>query len=71
MADVSMANVFQLNGYVQSRRLPSASRMRREPLTVSDWDVYCPLIKQLYLVESRTWRDVMEILEARFGFIAT
>ena len=46
-------------------------RAKRAKITAHDWQEYRPFLEQLYLVENVKLKDVMEIMETRFGFAAT
>jgi len=41
------------------------------PPTAEDWQTHRAIFTQLYNIENRTLKDVMQIMEGRFGFRAT
>lgn len=43
----------------------------RAKITADDWEDHRPFIEQLYLVENVKLKDMMQIMETRFGFVAT
>lgn len=40
-------------------------------ITAEDWQDYRPFLEQLYVVENVKLKEVMKILETKFGFVAT
>jgi hypothetical protein len=40
-------------------------------IIADDWEEYRPFVEQLYVVENVRLKDVMQILQTRFGFVAT
>jgi hypothetical protein len=46
----------------------SATKAR---VTADEWQEYQPFLEQLYVVENMKLKDVMQILETKFGFVAT
>jgi hypothetical protein len=40
-------------------------------ITAEDWQIYRPFLEQLYVVENVKLKEVMKILETKFGFVAT
>lgn len=40
-------------------------------ITAEDWEDYRPFLEQLYVVENVKLKEVMKILETKFGFVAT
>jgi hypothetical protein len=40
-------------------------------VTAEEWQEYRPFLEQLYVVENIKLKDVMKILETKFGFVAT
>jgi hypothetical protein len=43
----------------------------RAKITADDWEDHRPFIEELYLVENVKLRDVMQIMENKFNFVAT
>jgi hypothetical protein len=43
----------------------------RRPISAQDWDVQRMTIERLYSTECRELREVMEIMERDYGFLAT
>jgi hypothetical protein len=43
----------------------------RTKITADEWQEYRPFLEQLYVVEGVKLKDVMKILETKFGFVAT
>jgi hypothetical protein len=52
---------------------PQSSRppVPKYPPTAKDWENYRSIITQMYSVENRTLKDVMEIMKKRYTFRAT
>ena len=45
--------------------------VRSARITADDWEEYQPFVQQLYIIENVKLKDVMKILETKFGFRAT
>jgi hypothetical protein len=56
------------NNWREYRPKPRDARVR---ITAEDWQDYRPFLEQLYVVENVKLKEVMKILETKFGFMAT
>jgi len=50
---------------------PGASKASSKWASLQDWEKFKPLIKQLYVEEDRTLKDVMAIMASKYGHRAT